>query len=799
MSRPVLAVKRLLYLYLSHNLKIDTMKKLTTLFLLFFSILIVQNSIAQVAFEGAKEYGQLFNVTYSETEEDVIYARTVTNHIVTSTNGGDTWEILYADPLDTYATLKDLKLINNGTTLSFTISAEGTDYNAIVLFDLANETITRTYSPPNSFETDILIESYDILDSNNDVALMHTTYSLGGAYTHEVFYTSDGGTNWFPVYYSPVNYEIAINNVAISPENDEHLFLMRGGSTTRDFGGLLVSTDAGQTWEEKIRGNMYDPIAFNPENANDILVGTGYGYETHEENLYRSLDGGQTWSIVPITWTSMSQDNITAITFNPSNTNEIIVLEENEIVVSSDNGATWQNNVYTSIDPETYYYGLTASFNPFTLREVLISTNFYPFLSQDGGSTLTKLENPFINSSGTVASFTSENENHLYYGLRSGYIHKDFQEGTEEGYGLQSLNQGFGSPVKVFSDPVVAGRVFTNNRVVNTSYLNVSAAHGADSKLIASSMFFLILEDVSTSVTNPNISWLSTGIEAHKVDLTDMENIIDTNVPVPQTGEVVTAVQVDREDEATIYITQGINFYKSSNDGAIWELAVNGLEDLVTGDDLILDIEQNPLNANQLLLATTQGIYLSEDKGDSWNLISTEFTNDIAFSTVTQDAIVAVTHYSDGFNIPLPIAKAKIIFSKDMGETWEEISPETLSYPITETSAFIFSEDAVAVYLGVQDLGLVKYNINLETLGINAEVLENKKISLYPNPATETFSISSAHSIESVRIYNMAGQEVKNLNGKSENITISDLANGMYVVKVKTTEGSISKQLIKAN
>lgn len=775
------------------------MKKLKTLFLLFFSILIVQNSIAQVAFEGAKEYGQLFNVTYSETEEDVIYARTVTNHIVTSTDGGDTWEILYADPLDTYATLKDLKLINNGTTLSFTISAEGTDYNAIVLFDLANETITRTYSPPNSFETDIIIESYDILDSNNDVAIMHTTYSLGGAYTHEVFYTSDGGTNWFPVYYSPVNYEIAINNVAISPENDEHLFLMRGGSTTRDFGGLLVSTDAGQTWEEKIRGNMYDPIAFNPDNANDILVGTGYGYETHEENLYRSLDGGQTWSIVPITWTSMSQDNITAITFNPSNTNEIIVLEENEIVVSSDNGATWQNNVYTSIDPETYYYGLTASFNPFTSREVLISTNFYPFLSKDGGSTLTKLENPFINSSGTVASFTSENENHLYYGLRSGYIHKDFQEGTEEGYGLQSLNQGFGSPVKVFSDPVVAGRVFTNNRVVNTSYLNVSAAHGADSKLIASSMFFLILEDVSTSVTNPNISWLSTGIEAHKVDLTDMENIIDTNVPVPQTGEVVTAVQVDREDEATIYITQGINFYKSSNDGTIWELAVNGLEDLVTGDDLILDIEQNPLNANQLLLATTQGIYLSEDKGDSWNLISTEFTNDIAFSTVTQDAIVAVTHYSDGFNIPLPIAKAKIIFSKDMGETWEEISPETLSYPITETSAFIFSEDAVAVYLGVQDLGLVKYNINLETLGINAEVLENKKISLYPNPATETFSISSAHSIESVRIYNMAGQEVKNLNGKSENITISDLANGMYVVKVKTTEGSISKQLIKAN
>ncbi|WP_432410891.1 T9SS type A sorting domain-containing protein [Rasiella sp. SM2506] len=775
------------------------MKKSTTLLFLIFYIVAIQNSIAQIYLEGAKEYGQLYDVTYSETEEDVIYARTVTNHIVSSTDAGDTWEILYAEPLDRYATLKDLKLINNGTTLSFTVSAEGTNYNTIELFDLATETITRTYSPPNSFETDILIESYDILSSNNDIALMHTTYSLGGAYTHEVFYTSNGGTNWFPVYYSPVNDGIAINNVAISPTDGEKLFLMRGGSTTREFGGLLVSSDAGQTWVEKIRGNMYDPIAFNPDNANDILVGTGYGYETHRENLYRSLDGGDTWNVVPITWTTMSQDNITAITFNPSNTNEIIVLEENEIVLSSDNGVTWQNNVYTGIDPETYYYGLSASYNPFVSREILINTNFYPFLSEDGGTTVTKLENPFINSSGTVASFTSENENHLYYGLRSGYIHKNFQTGTEDDYGLQSLNQGFGSPIKVFADPVVAGRIFSNNRVTNTSYLNVSAAHGEDSKLIASSMFFLILEDVSTSVTNPNISWLSTGIEAHKIDLTDMENIIDTNVPVPQTGEVVTAVQVDREDETTIYITQGINFYKSPNDGVIWELATTGLEDLIAEADLILDIEQNPLNASQLMLATTKGIYLSENKGDTWNRISSEYTNDIAFSTITEGAIVAVTHYSDGFNIPLPESKAKIIFSKDTGETWEEISSETLRYPVSETSTFIFTEDTVDVYFGVQDLGLLKYTINLETLAVNSEMLEENKIMLYPNPATTSFSVNSAHNIESILIYNMAGQEIKNLKGISTNINISELANGMYVVKVQTSEGIISKSLIKAN
>lgn len=775
------------------------MKKLTTQLSLFFYILIVHNINAQIELEGAKDYGQLYNVTYSETEENVIYARTVTNHIVTSTDGGDSWSILYAEPLDKYATLKDLKLINEGTTLSFLVSAEGTDYNAIVLFDLANETITRTYSPPNSFEIDILIESYDILESNNDIALMHTTYSLGGAYTHEVFYTSDGGANWFPVYYSPVNDNVAVNNVAISPADSEKLFLMRGGSTSRVFGGLYISTDAGQTWEHKIPGNMYDPIAFNPDNTDDILLGTGYGYDTHQEDLYRSTDGGDSWNIVPIAWTTMSQDNINEIVFNPSNTNEIMVLEENEIVVSADNGATWQNYVYNDIDPESYYYGLTASYNPFVSRQVLISTNYYPFLSEDGGATLTKLENPFINSSGTIASFTSENENHVYYGLRSGYIHKDLQTEAEEGYGLQSLEQGFGSPLKVYADPVVPGRVFTNNRVVNTSYLNVSAEHGANSRIITSSMFFLILEDVSTSVTNPNISWLSTGIEAHKIDLTDIDNIIDTNVPVPQAGEVVTAVQVDRENELTIYIAQDVSFYKSPNDGAMWELAVSGLEDLVSRDDLILDIEQNPLNANQLMLATTKGIYLSEDKGDSWSLISSEFTNNVAFSTITENAIVAVTHYSDGFNIPLPEAKAKIIFSKDMGETWEEISPEMLNYSVTETSAFTFTEDAVDVYLGVQDLGLVRYNIDLATLSITSEIVENNTVSIYPNPVKNSFSINSYDSIEAVTIYNMAGQKLKKVNNVNEAINISELARGMYVVKVKTSEGTLSKRIIKAN
>jgi xyloglucan-specific exo-beta-1,4-glucanase len=163
---------------------------------------------------------------------------------------------------------------------------------------------------------------------------------------------------------------------------------------------------------------------------------------------------------------------------------------------------------------------------------------------------------------------------------------------------LQSLNQNSGSTAKVFADPVVAGRVFFDGSSFPDYYIFVSNDHGVDASLAKSAPFILNLTDVSTSVTNPNISWLSVGLDLFKIDLKDMGNIIDTFVPVPLVNELVRAVQVDREEGTNVYISQSSNFYKSSDEGATWEISTIGLEDLDSSNDRILDIEQNPLNPN---------------------------------------------------------------------------------------------------------------------------------------------------------------------------------------------------------
>lgn len=70
------------------------------------------------------------------------------------------------------------------------------------------------------------------------------------------------------------------------------------------------------------------------------------------------------------------------------------------------------------------------------------------------------------------------------------------------------------------------------------------------------------------------------------------------------------------------------------------------------------------------------------------------------------------------------------------------------------------------------------------------------QFSLYPNPATNqvTIQLQEGNIIEKVTIYNILGKEV--LTSTESIINTSKLESGLYIVKVKTTNGTISKKLI---
>jgi hypothetical protein len=82
-----------------------------------------------------------------------------------------------------------------------------------------------------------------------------------------------------------------------------------------------------------------------------------------------------------------------------------------------------------------------------------------------------------------------------------------------------------------------------------------------------------------------------------------------------------------------------------------------------------------------------------------------------------------------------------------------------------------------------------------ETLGLNTDVTQN--IRVYPNPAQDTLQIDlpSAIQLESVEFYNMLGELMK--SSKNKTIDITSLKTGIYLVKVITTQGQVTKKIIK--
>lgn len=90
---------------------------------------------------------------------------------------------------------------------------------------------------------------------------------------------------------------------------------------------------------------------------------------------------------------------------------------------------------------------------------------------------------------------------------------------------------------------------------------------------------------------------------------------------------------------------------------------------------------------------------------------------------------------------------------------------------------------------------IVPVSVSVTDVSVNEH--NQIEVKIYPNPATEYVQVNS-ESIERVEIYNMLGQQVFGQCYGDNHVVISTtgMSPGSYVVKVTTTSGSTSKQVI---
>lgn len=762
-------------------------KSITLLMVAVFCFMNLCTAQAPFTFEGIDMYGRIDDITFDPTVENKLYAVTLGNHIMVSYNKGETWDILYAFP-ENEVHLKHLRYLN-GHQLSFYV-----DYSlaltGIYIYDIDSNSIVKQFILPIPQNSDReWVAYYDVYENDTDVVIAYQGYRIGFAGYGKVYYTNDGGDNWIEIYFTENYSEVFPNSVAVSPDNPEKLFIMRDTGQDNDAGGIMISQDAGQTWTTHLIGSSFYAMTFHPADPNNILAGTFLGPETQTQDIYRSLDGGTNWTALNLSWTDESMDNINKIVYNPSNYDHIIVLEENEVVITNDGGITWTSYVYPIEDPTIYYFGLNASFNPYLPNEVFINANYYPMFSTDGGETMSMFYTPFYLST-LVTVFDNGIEKHLYHTVQEGMVHNNLNTGEENHHDILPINliSNDSSP-HYFVDPYIPERLYSFRGGFMGSNLYVSDDNGQTNN----SIYQIFYDGLVTLTRDPNDShkvWVSFYDSGVKIlDFSDMFNVVETDVTLPDFG-LVHSIFIEEANSDEVIITLNNNVYKSTDGGLTWDDLSNGLD--LDYNDMIYDLKRNPLNPDMYMLAAHSGIYKTVNAGQSWQLVHSDFNvRKIKFSSITNGHVI-VSVPTSNYN------SSKVLYSENNGNTWNVVPTEMMANTGTYSMDFNFSAESVDVYMATIDLGLVKYTIDLMVLNNPEFDSTNNPLLIYPNPSSDVVNVDvTDQNIRTTSVYNSSGALVHQSQGQKV-VSIAHLSAGVYFFMVTTETGNtFVKKVIK--
>jgi hypothetical protein len=166
-----------------------------------------------------------------------------------------------------------------------------------------------------------------------------------------------------------------VEDFYVHPTNDQLIYL---GSRS---GGFWRTSDGGANWintTDFLIATGVDAIAVSPTNPDSILINVRNSKNGNTHGIYRSIDGGYTWTLSNFNPTNLgwgglgSNEKIFKIAYHPSLPNQIFIGTSNGIYKSDDNLQTWTQAIpsgdITDIDfhpsnpniiylYDTYYWG----------------------------------------------------------------------------------------------------------------------------------------------------------------------------------------------------------------------------------------------------------------------------------------------------------------------------------------------------------------------------------------------------------------------------------------------------------
>ena len=102
-----------------------------------------------------------------------------------------------------------------------------------------------------------------------------------------------------------------------------------------------------------------------------------------------------------------------------------------------------------------------------------------------------------------------------------------------------------------------------------------------------------------------------------------------------------------------------------------------------------------------------------------------------------------------------------------------------------------------AEYLSLYQQAPVWQDFLIEPLSVKETQEWENSLVIFPNPVKETLNIQTVSTVEQVTFYDITGRIVKQFYNPNQELNISDLPNGLHLIKILTLEGECVRKIIK--
>ena len=259
------------------------------------------------------------------------------------------------------------------------------------------------------------------------------------AYGDGVYKSEDGGRSWANVGLKASEH---IGRIVISPKDSDTVYVAAQGPLWSAGGdrGLYKTTDGGKTWNQvlKISENTgVTDVVLDPRNP-EIVIASAYQRRRHfhtlidggpEAAIHRSTDGGKTWKKVN---TGLPEEELGRIGLAISPVNPDILYANVEaanakggIYRSTDNGVTWQKRM--DYNSGSMYYGDLFA-DPADVDRVYVPDVFFQ-VSDDGGKSMHALGQRYMHVDNHIIWVDPANTDHLLVG-NDGGLYRSFDRGS---------------------------------------------------------------------------------------------------------------------------------------------------------------------------------------------------------------------------------------------------------------------------------------------------------------------------------------------------------------------------------